>query len=315
MSDAVDWRIPPSLLRGLKSAPVDRPVAILLRHSVRFGIPPGEAGNDVPLTDVGRRLALELGELLKDRLRSLRSSPVGRCVETAQLLANGAGLQIPVKHDTLLGSPGAYVLDGRAAWRNWQTLGHDGVMAALETGEGHLVGMARPEQAARYLAQHMLASIRGEPGVHIFVTHDSLVGATAARLLNTEVGRAGWPWCLEGAFLWDAEAGPVFSYRAERREFGSTPLCGLAQDDVIEFARREIGATVGFDSGARFFLAGGAYKTLLTGRPTRDLDLWAPSAEDRKLLIDALLKQGRDAAEARRVLRPVWRRWSRCGGA
>lgn len=50
--------------------------------------------------------------------------------------------------------------------------------------------------------------------------------------------------------------------------------------DVIEFARREVARTVGLGSGARFFLAGGAFKSLLTGRPPRDLDLWAPSVED-----------------------------------
>jgi hypothetical protein len=42
----------------------------------------------------------------------------------------------------------------------------------------------------------------------------------------------------------------------------------------------------------RFFLAGGAFKTLLHRRPPRDLDLWAESPEDRALLLDALLRHG-----------------------
>jgi hypothetical protein len=53
------------------------------------------------------------------------------------------------------------------------------------------------------------------------------------------------------------------------------------------------------DSGARFFLAGGAFKTLLTGRPPRDLDLWAPSAEDRARVVDALEARGARRLAAR----------------
>lgn len=43
-----------------------------------------------------------------------------------------------------------------------------------------LPGMAAPEPAARFLVHYMLAAAK-EPGVHLFVTHDSLVTATAAR--------------------------------------------------------------------------------------------------------------------------------------
>lgn len=70
------------------------------------------------------------------------------------------------------------------------------------------------------------------------------------------------------------------------------PLCTLSELEVIELARREIAATVGLDSGARFFLAGGAFKTLLTARAPRDLDLWAPSEQDRRRLLQALRARG-----------------------
>ncbi len=70
------------------------------------------------------------------------------------------------------------------------------------------------------------------------------------------------------------------------------PLIGLTEEDVVHFARREVAETVGLDCPARFFLAGGAFKTLLTGRPPRDLDLWAPSPEDRAVLEARLLERG-----------------------
>lgn len=87
------------------------------------------------------------------------------------------------------------------------------------------------------------------------------------------------------------EAGVHTAYR-EHEALRSGPLCGFFDGDIIEFARREVAATVGLDTGARFFLAGGAFKSLLTGVPPRDLDLWAPSERDRELLIDALCSRG-----------------------
>ncbi|TVT60776.1 MAG: histidine phosphatase family protein [Azoarcus sp. PHD] len=281
------WRIPPSVLRLLDRAPDDRAVVVLLRHSVRDHLPEGDAGYVLPITDIGRQLALELGGLLRGRLRTLHASPLVRCVQTAQALAEGAGANVAVVPNRLLGDPGVFVLDGRRAWANWKQLGHEGVMRHLVTEAVALSGMARPDEAARFLVHSMLVAAANRPGLHVFVTHDSLVTATAARLLDKPLGSDDWPWYLEGAFFWMAEDGVHSAYR-EDEAVRPGPLCGLATGDVLEFARREIAATVGFDTGARFFLAGGAFKSLLTGRPPRDLDLWATSEHDRALLIDAL---------------------------
>ena len=61
---------------------------------------------------------------------------------------------------------------------------------------------------------------------------------------------------------------------------------------VLHFGRQSAQSCMGCDCRARFFLAGGAFKTLLTGRPPRDLDLWAPTPGDRDALIGALLEHG-----------------------
>lgn len=69
----VDWQIPPSTLQHLQRLPTDRPIAVLLRHSVRDYLPPGDAGYTLPITDIGRRLARQLGKLLGGRLKSLHT--------------------------------------------------------------------------------------------------------------------------------------------------------------------------------------------------------------------------------------------------
>ena len=268
---------------------------MLVRHSVRDELPPGDAGYVLPITDVGRRLACELGTVLRGRLRSVHSSPLMRCLQTGEALVEGAGARCSVVPSRLLGDPGGFVLDDRQAWTHWESIGHEGVMRHLVSEHAALSGMARPDEAARYLVQSMLAATEGRAGVHVFVTHDSLVTATAARVLGIPLGVDAWPWYLEAAFFWSEDDGVHVVYR-EHESVRAAPLCSLVSDDVIELARREVAATLGLDVPARFFLAGGAFKSLLTGRPPRDLDLWAPSERDRALLIDALIARGAHVA-------------------
>lgn len=295
----ISWQIPPSVPAHLEGAPRDRALVVLLRHSVRDHLPPGNAGDALPITDIGRRLARELGELLRGRLRTLRTSPVVRCVQTTEALREGARADLPISVDRLLGDPGVYVIDGRRAEACWERLGHEGVVRHLVSEVDALPGMARPDAAARFLVHHMLATAAGEPGVHVFVTHDSLVTATAARLLGHPLGVDDWPWYLEGAFFWRDEAGALCTSYRDRRARRHGPLCALTELDVIELARREIAATVGLDSGAHFFLAGGAFKVLLSGRAPRDLDLWAPSEPDRSRVLEALRERGARPSSAR----------------
>jgi len=292
MSDEIEWVIPPSLIRNLESVPTDRPVVLLLRHSVRGPLPLGDAGNNVPITEAGWNIARELGQMLGARLKTLHSSPVPRCVQTAQALKDGAAVHIVIRTNRLLGDPGVYVLDGESAWTNWVTLGHEEVMRHLVSESDALPGMAKPDESARFLVHHMLSMAGETPGLHVFVTHDSLITATVARLQGARHGPSDWPWFLEGALFWRDSKGVHVAYRESESLNRRARLCELNESEVIEFARREIAETVGLDCDARFFLAGGAFKSLLTGRPPRDLDFWAPSPLDRDILLDHLQKRG-----------------------
>jgi hypothetical protein len=293
------WFIPPSTLRWLEEAPSDRPVVVLLRHSVRFPIPDDGGGHDVPLTEDGHRLARELGRVIGPRLRTLRASPLVRCVETAEGLRAGAEAVTPVLPDRLLGHPGVFVIDRRRNGPNWRVPGHEAVVNHLVANGDPLPGMASADEAARLLVLHMLGAAGLQPGIHVFVTHDSLVTATAGRMLQEPLARADWPKYLEGAFFRREGETVIAAYREHRRIHRRNPLCGLEDRDVLEFARREITWTVGADCPATFFLAGGAFKTLLSGRPPKDLDLWAPSPDDRAALISFLVDRGARRLEPR----------------
>ena len=297
--NATDWRIPPSVTRWFAEMPPDAPVAVLLRHSVRDHLPPGEAGYGIPITPVGAALARELGALVGSRLRTLHASPLPRCVQTAKAIRAGAAADIPVVRDHLLGDPGVYVIDDERGGRNWKERGYEGVMAHLVSQDRPLPGMADPAPAARFLVRHMLAIAGNRSGLHLFITHDSVVTATAARLLGEPLGRDAWPWYLEGAFFRRQGGHVVTAYRDRCSRSEAVRLACLDERSVVDFARWEVTRAVGPGCNARFFLAGGVFKALLTGRPPRDLDLWAPSARDRALVLNALIGRGARRLDAR----------------
>ena len=232
------WQIPPSVLEHLQRVPSNRAVVLLLRHSVREDLPPDDVGYSLPITGIGSQLARELGTILHGRLKSLHTSPFLRCTQTAEAIRDGASSSVPVKSDRCLGDPSLFVIDGKIAWSNWERLGHEGVMHHLVSGKDALPGMAPPDEAARSLVRHMFAAAQDEPGIHVFVTHDSVVTATVARLIDRPLGPAAWPWYLEGAFFWQDVKGTSVAYR-EYESYRSGPLGGLSENDVIEFAHRD----------------------------------------------------------------------------
>ena len=204
--------IPPATLSALVNAPPERPTILLLRHSARGPIPPGQPGNDVLLLPEGKALARELGVTIGARLRTLHASPVPRCVETGECLAQGADFRAPVVEDRHLGHPGVYVVEGGGAWDTWQRLGHERVMAHLVAGD-QLDGLTDPIPATQRLVEHMLSTAAGAPGIHVFVTHDSLVTTAAAHCLHRSLGKADWPWYLEALALVDAGTSVTATYR------------------------------------------------------------------------------------------------------
>jgi len=66
----------------------------------------------------------------------------------------------------------------------------------------------------------------------------------------------------------------------------------MTAEALVQFARSRLEPLLGLQLDAWFFLAGGAFKSLLHGRPPRDLDLWPATSADRIRLEARLRRQG-----------------------
>lgn len=200
-----EFIIPGTLLDNLATLPAERPVALLLRHSVRDPIPDGESGHELPLTDRGVELAKQLGQKVQGRLASLHTSPVPRCVETAECLRDGAGLNCEIHPDRLLGDPGVFVEDSELAWKTFQELDYWDIVAGLIDGDD-LPGMRHGPSALERLTEHMIEQAGPDSGLHVFVTHDIFIAVLIYTEFTDGVERELSPWFLDGLFLWEDDA-------------------------------------------------------------------------------------------------------------
>jgi hypothetical protein len=66
----------------------------------------------------------------------------------------------------------------------------------------------------------------------------------------------------------------------------------MNEQSLLDFARACLGPVLGEVPKGWFFLAGGAFKSLLHGGPPRDLDVWPATAGDRTALLGQLADRG-----------------------
>jgi hypothetical protein len=146
--------------------------ALFVRHSERVGeeIATEEDG----LTEKGRVMALELGRSLRP-FGPIRvfSSPVGRCIDTARLISEGASVTGEVTVSTNLGGPGVFVVDGDTVMARLNDMGLSPFIRSWFTGELPLTEVRSCETGSRALMDWAICELSSRPkGLDVHVSHD-----------------------------------------------------------------------------------------------------------------------------------------------
>ena len=121
--------LPDSMIDSVGLLPEDKRLILFTRHSLRERSDGnGFASYQLPLTQKGRVLAKSWGRWLAGHLPySLDvdsiSSPIGRCIDTAQLMQEGAGLRRDILHQSLLVEPGSLVTEPELASQVFKQIG------------------------------------------------------------------------------------------------------------------------------------------------------------------------------------------------
>ena len=167
-------------------------VAIFMRHSARTYIP-GLPDFENELTDDGRELACQLGAALpKEATVRGYSSPVNRCVETANLILGGhsdGGGEI-TRRRQIEGLGNAHILDFNKLARLVEEVGMDGLYGRWFDD---LVprDMLLPSKALATITAHIvkdkLQRPLGGPQLDILVSHDMNIYPMRHHLLGQTI--------------------------------------------------------------------------------------------------------------------------------
>lgn len=227
--------LPPSMMHSVKRLPNnDERLILFTRHSLRErSNGQGFASYDLPLTPQGRVLAKSWGRWLAKYLPySLDThsiaSPIWRCVDTAKLMQEGAGVRQPISHESLLVEPGSLVTDAQQANAVFKEVG------ALNFINAFLQDALTSTKPAKKGALDLLSLLyqsQPQPGhLSLAVSHDTLLAAFLGVMSqNEQITWEDWPKMMEGMFLWFddkpfEQSTANFIWRGERFEVPTQSL-------------------------------------------------------------------------------------------
>jgi len=153
--------------------PSDR-IAMIIRHSDRDLIPEGSFGDDLSINKEGIERAKHFGTQLKDlNVNAIYTSPILRCVQTAECIKEGLERPVEIHQANELGDPGLHIADAELAGVLFPKYGVDGIYYRFIKGDS-LPGFATREQLSKSMS-NFISTHTAESGVTLFITHDIVV--------------------------------------------------------------------------------------------------------------------------------------------
>lgn len=220
-SQGKDVPLPPILLID-KLPPASSPIVLFIRHAERPEIPSQETGNDLKLTEEGQNKSRILGRQLGQNIKSINSSPITRCLETASNIKSSSSSSVPITSTKVLGDPGAYVFDEQLAWSNWLKNGSESVLSGLMANDKSPPGLHSVEHGTAALLRYFKPFLGGDNGYHICVSHDVVLLPFIAYLLNMPINEVPWPGFLQAVSLHAIDDNIILSYQSFSKQIPMT---------------------------------------------------------------------------------------------
>ena len=188
------------IIHELKKYSNHHNLSIILRHASREPIPIGEFGNEVLINEKGIADSIRFGEQLKKyELNKIFSSPIQRCIQTAECIAEGYQRSIEIIATKALGDPGLHVTDETVAGRFYIEHGMGEMYQRFINGT-NIPGMTTPDIYYERMNDFIRENVKGK-GITLFITHDSLIAFYHYCLNKTVYTTENWVPYLGGIIL------------------------------------------------------------------------------------------------------------------
>ena len=192
-----------STLQRLSLIPGDADVSLVIRHAEREEIPTATFGFHVALTAAGISAAEQMGKALSARgTITAVSSPIPRCVQTAQAILRAEGCPTTLVTDNRLGDPGAFILEPESAGATFLDLPVGEIARRQLQAPEPPPGMRRTEDGVAILLDLVAGDLGRNGRLNVYVTHDVILAVLVGSILRSSLEDTGWPGFLEGLLLW-----------------------------------------------------------------------------------------------------------------
>ncbi|NGX51526.1 MAG: hypothetical protein K1060chlam2_01395 [Chlamydiae bacterium] len=196
----------------------------LLRHAHRPQFQPGEWGHDISITSEGKEAAQEVGRLFSNsQVKTIWTSPIKRCIQTARELREGINLNIPIRHSHLLGDPGFMILNPRVAGQLFRKYNLIEVIELILRGIP-VPGFYPLEVGCKKMLKNLLKDKRSSS---IWVTHDITICLLASWIFNQKHPEEMMPGFLEGIEFSFSKNGIFAYFKGLKARIDETSLRGV----------------------------------------------------------------------------------------
>lgn len=199
--------LPESMVDSVRLLPANKRLILFTRHSLRFRSDGnGFASSELALTNKGIVLAKAWGRWLTNNLAySLDvpsiSSPIQRCIDTAKLMQEGAGVNKEVTAQSLLVEPGSLVVDSIAAQKAFKEIGALNFINRFLDDD--LTCTKNACQGGLDILTLLYENQPNTGSLALAVSHDTLLAAFLGVMLGLKnIDWNDWPKMMEGTFLW-----------------------------------------------------------------------------------------------------------------
>lgn len=149
-------------------------ISLLIRHADRNDIPKGSFGSEILLNENGIQNAIRFGmTLVEKKINRIYTSPVQRCVQTAEYITKGYGNSIEIIETIALGAPGLHITDEKIAGEFYLQYGFDEMYKLFIQGK-EIPGITNINEL-NYRITNFITENTTTNGTTIFITHDMLI--------------------------------------------------------------------------------------------------------------------------------------------
>ena len=188
------------MIEDIKLHSPDSKLALLIRHADRERIPDGDFGNDVPINEKGQKNAIELGKKLQGHtVNKIFTSPIPRCIQTAEHISRGYGTSLEIVVSKCLGDPGLHVVDESLSGEFYLQHGFDEMYRRFMAREE--IPGTRGADAYRAAMTDFLNQNTADKGLTLFITHDSLIAFYDYALRGIVYTKDRWVKYLTGMII------------------------------------------------------------------------------------------------------------------